>query len=103
MTDTPVQKIANFMAKAEQRSRQNVAGARALKDEFAAVTGVPELTRGMLFSKLDALNTNYAADLLELHRQMTDAALNHGVDVPPVGENDGDGVMTPMGGGGGGR
>lgn len=103
-THDAVQTIANVFAAAEKRNSQTAKAVRALRDEFKAISDngdAGSLLTSAFYAKAVAVTATSAAMLLELHQQMTDAAVELGIDVPPAvpGEDDDDiGILS-----GGGR
>jgi hypothetical protein len=91
-TTDAVQNIANAFAEAERRDRHTVKEGRDLKDDFRAVAengDAGTLLTTSLFATMDAMNTRHAAERLALHQEMTEIAVNLGIDVPPTGTADG--------------
>lgn len=91
-TRDAVQNIANAFAEAERRDRHTVKDGRALKDCFRSVAengDAGTLLTTSLFATMDAMNTRHAAERLALHQEMTEIAVNLGIDVPPTGTSDG--------------
>lgn len=102
-TSDAVARLGATMAKVEKRAQANIADARATRDEFKAISDngdAPPLLTSKFYGRLVALTQTYAADLLELHHQMTEEAKARDIDVPPAAPSDDDEEIGILSGGG---